>query len=60
MEKQSVVALSSCEVEYILLSKAIRKGCYIQILCRLFYLNVKQYDMFEDNQSAIVVQRTPN
>jgi len=53
--KQSIIALSSCEAEYISLSEAVREGRYIQTLCRFFDLNVKRYDMFEDNQSAIVV-----
>jgi len=53
--KQSVVALSSCEAEYISLSEAIREGRYIQTLCKFFNLDVERYDMFEDNQSAIAV-----
>lgn len=53
--KQSVVALSSCEAEYISLSEAIREGRYIQALCRFLDLNVCCYTMFEDNQSAIAV-----
>lgn len=53
--KQTVMALSSCEAEYIALSETIKEGRYIQALCKFFSLNVKNYNIFEDNQSAIAI-----
>lgn len=53
--KQTIVALSSCEAEYIVLSEAIREGRYIQELCKFFDVKVEGYCIFEDNQSTIAV-----
>lgn len=53
--KQSIVAMSSCEAEYISLSEAIKEGRYIRSLCKFFNLNIENYIMYEDNQSVIAV-----
>lgn len=57
-KKQSTVALSSTEAEYIALSVAICEACWLRkLLCDLKINNIDPIVLFEDNQSAIRVAK---
>ena len=61
-KKQSSVALSSTEAEYIALSLAVSEACWLRNLIfdfKILQCNSLSVVIFEDNQSAIKVCRNP-
>ena len=59
--KQSVVALSTCESEYISIASAVQEGLYLkQLLCDLDpTMSTPKITLFSDNQSAISLAHNP-
>jgi hypothetical protein len=61
-KKQNIVALSSCEAEYIALSACVQEGLYLKKLITVLY---EQDDMYPsvkigvDNQGAIALAKNP-
>lgn len=59
-KKQSCVALSTAEAEYVALSAAVQEALWIrQLLSDLMTGGVNQIQMMEDNQSAICMATNP-
>lgn len=60
--KQQSVAISSTEAEYVALSIAVSKACWLKALLIDFnvVLTNKPIEIFEDNQSAIHVAKNPS
>ena len=59
-QRQSVVALSTCEAEYISLSCAFQEGIYLQnLISDLSGSKLKAVQMYCDNQSAIAWSKNP-
>ena len=58
--KQSVVALSSCEAEYVALAMATQEAKFLrQLLADLMGLPCEVIHMYVDNQGAIVLANNP-
>ena len=59
--KQPVVALSSCESEYIALSAAVQEGLYLTQLINDIKVGINQNSIliFEDNQGTIALSKNP-
>ena len=58
--KQKVIALSSCEAEYISSTLAVCQGIWISIFtCELRGSDKKCFDLCIDNKSAIEISRNP-
>lgn len=59
-KKQSSVALSTTEAEYVALSLAASEACWLQYMLKDFKLGERvKVKLFEDNQSAIKVCKSP-
>ena len=59
-KKQSTVALSSCEAEYIALTHAIQEASFLrQLLADMQGTNKTSADIFVDNQGAINLAKNP-
>ena len=59
--KQCVIALSSCEAEYIAASAASCQGIWIiQFVQELLNIKVKPFKLFVDNKSAIALSKNPS
>ena len=59
-KKQTCVALSTAEAEYIALSAATQEALWMRQLLKNLSVNVeKPITIYEDNQSAIVVSKNP-
>ena len=59
-KKQTTVALSSCEAEYMALTYAIQEAKYLrQLLSDLTNLNLLPVTLFVDNQGAIELAKNP-
>ena len=59
-KKQSTVALSTCEAEYVSLSSAAQEGMFLMALLNdLSFMNVTNFDINCDNQSAISLAKNP-
>ena len=59
-QKQRIVALSSCEVEYISLTLAACQGVWLaDLIAKLTGRCVKQVRIFVDNKSAIDLAKNP-
>lgn len=60
-QKQSTVALSSTEAEYIALSQSVSEACWLRYLLHDFEIFDRYVCVmiFEDNQSAIKVSKNP-
>ena len=53
-KKQDVVALSSCEAEYIALSYAVQEGKFLQqVAADMQHKPLSEFDLFCDNQGAL-------
>ena len=58
-KKQPIVALSSCEAEYISMTHAIQEGLFLrQLLYDLLHINFKVY-LGVDNQGSIMLAQNP-
>ena len=58
-KKQSIVALSSCEAEYIALTHTVQEAKFLkQLICDILFLNVECY-IGVDNQGAIMLSKNP-
>lgn len=51
--KQSTVAISSTEAEYVALAEAAREGIWLSNLLKVFDIKILNFTIFEDNQSCI-------
>ena len=59
-KKQSVVALSSCEAEYMALVQAVQEGKFLsRILADLTVSDPVSFNLFVDNQGAIMLAKNP-
>ncbi|KAH8328794.1 hypothetical protein KR067_013299, partial [Drosophila pandora] len=59
-KKQSVVALSSTEAEYIALSGAAKEAMYIKkLITEMGFGGIKTLQVFSDNQSAQCLAKNP-
>jgi len=59
-KKQTVIALSSTEAEYVALSKAGREACWLRSLCKeLGFPQSKPTEIRGDNIEAILMVRNP-
>ena len=59
-KKQSIVALSSCEAEYVALATATQEAKFLrQLLADLMCLPCKKACMYVDNQGAIALANNP-
>ena len=59
-KKQSNVALSSCEAEYVSLTFAIQEAKFLQqLLTDMSSVEVKPINLFVDNQRAIKLAKNP-
>ena len=59
--KQNVVALSSCEAEYIAASSASCQGIWIiRFVKKLLNIKVRPFKLFIDNKSAIALSKNPS
>ncbi len=58
-KKQSVVALSTTEAEYIALSLATQEAVWLRNLLGDLHLNQKTTTIFEDNQGTIALSNNP-
>lgn len=58
--KQSTVAISSTESEFVALSLAVYEACWLKkLLCDMGFMIEKPITLFEDNQSAIYISNNP-
>ena len=59
-KQQPVVALSSCEAEYIALSAAVQELLWLnRLLCELGFKDLVGTVIYEDNQGAIALAKNP-
>ena len=58
-KKQSVVALSTSEAEYVVLSLATQEAIWIRRLLTELNISTKPVMLMEDNQAAIAIARNP-
>ena len=59
--KQNIMALSSCEAEYITASAASCQGIWIvRFIEELININVRPFKLFIDNKSAIALSKNPS
>ena len=59
-KKQSTVALSTCEAEYIALTYAIQEASFLgQLLSDMLCVDVKPVHLYVDNQGAIELAKNP-
>jgi hypothetical protein len=59
-KKQTVVALSSCEAEYISLCETVKTAKWLKRLCSDLGIGDDQIVIFEDNQSSIKLAENQN
>lgn len=57
--RQSVVALSSTEAEYIALTIAAREVAFLRMLLVELGVNIEAIDIYEDNQPALNIANKP-
>lgn len=57
--KQSCVALSTAEAEYIALSSAGQEAAWLTKLLKDFNVKTNSIELFEDNQAAICIAKNP-
>jgi hypothetical protein len=58
-KKQPVIALSTCEAEYIALCNATREGVYLKQLLSEIGINMDRIVMYGDNQGALALAQNP-
>lgn len=59
-KKQSIVALSTCEAEYIALTFALQEALFLkQLLNDMCSSNIKTITLFGDNQGSIELSKNP-
>ena len=59
-KKQDVIALSSCEAEFISLTYAIQEGKFLrQLYADMLKIDRSNFDLFIDNQGAIQLSQNP-
>ena len=59
-KQQPIVALSTCEAEYIALSAAVQEMIWLnRLLCELGFKDLVGTNLYEDNQGAIALAKNP-
>ena len=57
--KQSTVALSSCEAEYMALALCVQESMFLFMLLKSFFIEHNYVNLYVDNQSAIFLAKNP-